>query len=363
VPPDVKLLGNLPDPFLAEIAGQPEALRRAALGLAARRSVLRDVGARATNASVLAFSGMGSSYDACYAPVTHLGGRGVAAVMADAAELLHFRLPALGPRALVVVVSQSGRSAEVVRLAEALRARPARPFVVAVTNGLENPLAGLADLAFDTEAGEEHGPSTMTFAASLVTLAGVGRVLGGESDIGGVVAAVQEDAERAASAIEGLLEGAQDLGARLSGWLEDRPVLALLGRGTARAASEMGALTLKEAARFPAESLEAAQFRHGPLELAGAGTAVAVVATEPGTRDLDLGLADELAAYGSAVMVVSADGAGPDRAERVGVGELDRLVAPAAAIVPLQLLSWRLALERGRDPGAYVIASKVTTRE
>ena len=45
------------------------------------------------------------------------------------------------------------------------------------------------------------------------------------------------------------------------------------------------------------------------------------------------------------------------------MGELDRLIAPAAAIVPLQVLSWRLALDRGRDPGAYVVASKVTTRE
>ena len=62
-------------------------------------------------------------------------------------------------------------------------------------------------------------------------------------------------------------------------------------------------------------------------------------------------------------MVVSADGAGPDRAERVAIGELDRMIAPAAAIVPLQLLSWQLALDRGREPGAYVIASKVTTRE
>ena len=140
-------------------------------------------------------------------------------------------------------------------------------------------------------------------------------------------------------------------------------MLALLGRGTARAASEMGALTLKEAARFPAESLEAAQFRHGPLELAGAGTAVAVVATEAATRDLDLGLAAELAEHGTAVLVVSSDGAGPERAERVAVGDLDRLVAPAAAIVPLQLLSWKLAVNRGREPGAYTIASKVTTRE
>src|SRR5262249_629785 len=163
-------------------------------------------------------------------------------------ELLHFRLPALGPRALVVIVSQSGRSAEVVRLAEALHGRAARPFVVAVTNGVENPLAGLADVAIDSEAGGGEGASPHACRRPLAGVAGMGRVLGGEWDLGRVIAAVQDDAERAASAIEGLLEDARGLGARLSGWLEDRPVLALLGRGTARAASEMGALTLKEAA-------------------------------------------------------------------------------------------------------------------
>jgi glucosamine--fructose-6-phosphate aminotransferase (isomerizing) len=359
----VKLLGNLPDPFLAEIAGQPGAMRRAAEALADQGDALRDVAGRAADASPLAFSGMGSSYDACYAPVTVLGGAGVGAIMADAAEVLHFRRPTLGSRALLVLVSQSGRSAEVVRLAEALRGGPSRPFLVSVTNGIDTPLAGLADVAFDTRAGEEHGPSTMTFAGSLVVLAGIARALGGEGDPSAVVAAVRADAERAAASTEALLEDAEGLAGRLGAWLGDRPVLALLGRGTARAASEMGALTLKEAARYPAESLEAAQFRHGPLELAGAGTAVAVVATEAATRELDLGLAEELAGHGTAVMVVSSDGAGPSRAERVAVGDLDRLVAPAAAIVPLQLLSWRLAVDRGREPGAYTIASKVTTRE
>ena len=86
------------------------------------------------------------------------------------------------------------------------------------------------------------------------------------------------------------------------------------------------------------------------------------MATEEATRDLDLRLADELAGHGTAVLVVSSDCAGPDRAERVAVGDLDRLIAPAAGIVPLQLLSWRLAVNRGREPGAYTIASKVTTR-
>jgi len=345
---------------MAEIGGQPDAIRRAAIGVAGQQEVLAEVARHASRRPIV-FTGMGSSYFACYAPVTSLGGAAVPAVMADAAELLHFRRPSLAG-ALVVAVSQSGESAEVVRLIEDLRSLPDGPVVVAVTNGSANPLSELAHLALDTRVGEEHGPSTMTFAGSLVVLAALGRILAGE-DAPSAVATTSIGAERAAGAIESMLEGAEDLAGRLGSWLGDRPVLALLGRGTARAASEMAALMIKEAARYPAESLEVAQFRHGPLELAGEGTAVGIVATEPATTALDLGFAAELVEHGTAVLVVTPDGDGPEGAERVAVGEQDRLLAPAVGIVPLQLLCWRMTLDSGRDPGAYTIASKVTRRE
>ncbi|HXY73361.1 MAG TPA: SIS domain-containing protein [Actinomycetota bacterium] len=356
----MKLLGKFPDPLLAEIGGQPDAIRRTASGLTDHAEALVEVARRASERT-LVFTGMGSSYFACYAPATYLGGAGVPVVMTDAAELLHFRRPSL-EGSLVVAVSQSGESAEVVRLVDDLRRDADRPFVVSITNGSSNPLAEKADLGFDTRVGEEHGPSTMTFAGSLVVLAAIGRVLAGE-DAASAVEVTRAGAETAAAAIETLLESAEDTAARLGAWLGDRPVLALLGRGTARAASEMAALMIKEAARYPAESLEVAQFRHGPLELAGEGTAVGIVATEPETSELDLGFATELVEHGTAVLAVSADGSGPDGAERVAVGEQDRLLAPAVGIVPLQLLSWRLTIDRGRDPGAYTIASKVTRRE
>ena len=48
---------------------------------------------------------------------------------------------------------------------------------------------------------------------------------------------------------------------------------------------------------------------------------------------------------------------------RLATGPLDRLVAPAASIVPIQLLAWRLAADAGRTPGSYVHAAKVTTHE
>jgi glucosamine 6-phosphate synthetase-like amidotransferase/phosphosugar isomerase protein len=48
---------------------------------------------------------------------------------------------------------------------------------------------------------------------------------------------------------------------------------------------------------------------------------------------------------------------------RIDIGAQDRLLASAVSILPAQLLAWKLAVERGRPPGSYIRASKVTTRE
>jgi glucosamine--fructose-6-phosphate aminotransferase (isomerizing) len=343
-------LGKFPDRFIGEIAGQPAAIRRARRAALDQADLLAAVRARGH----IVFTGMGSSYDAAYPAVTALGSAGVAATMLDAAELLHFRLPAVTAETLVVCVSQSGRSAETVRVAEALAGRPDRPTVVAVTNGSDNPLAALADIHLDTRAGEEQGPSTMTFAATLVLLEAVAAALGAESTDG---------PEAAAAEAERLVADAGATADALAAWLDDRPVLILLARGGARAAAEMGALTLKEAARFPAESLQAAQFRHGPLELAGPELAAIVFATAPATRELDLGMAEELAAAGAAVLVVGPDGDAPGASTPFAIGELNDCVSPAVAVIPTQLLAWSLARARGLDPSGYTRATKVTERE
>jgi glucosamine--fructose-6-phosphate aminotransferase (isomerizing) len=354
-------LGNLPDRYLAEIVGQPKAMRRAGQGLADQADALERV-RRAAGGRPVVFTGMGASYDACYAPASYLGGAGVLAWMVDAAELLHFRRQALAG-ALLVAVSQSGESAEVVRLVEALHDTAEPAFVVSVSNGLGNALARSADVALDTRAGEEVGPSTMTFVASLVVLSALSNAIGARGEMGPLIEGVASEAEAAAGSADDLLSDAASLADRMARWLGHRSVFSLLGRGTARAASEMAALTLKEAARFPAEAVETAQFRHGPLELAGPDAAVAIVATEPATRGLDLGLAEELVDAGSAVLAITDDGSGPAGAEAVAIGRLGRLIAPACALIPLQLLSWRLAQDRGRRPGVFTHATKVTTRE
>jgi glutamine---fructose-6-phosphate transaminase (isomerizing) len=361
----VKSLGKFPDSFGAELDAQPDAVRAAAAGLADQTAGLEALKGAAARARSIVFTGMGGSYDVCHVPVTLLAEAGVAAVMVDGAELLHFRRPILRGGSLLVAASQSGESAELVRLLEAAVWADGRPTIVTVTNGSENSLARASDVAFDTRAGQEAGPSTKTFAAALVVLAAVARVLSGEA-AAEAAAAVAAEAEVAADALQTLLDRGDELRTKAAAWLGERSMLAVLGRGTARACAEMAALLVKEAAGFPAESLEAGQFRHGPLELAGPDLAAAVVATEPVTRDLDFKLAADLERAGASVMVLGGGSGTPavnPPAAYVGIGTVPRALSAAVAMVPFQLLAQEMAGARGRDPLRLQVASKVTTHE
>jgi glucosamine--fructose-6-phosphate aminotransferase (isomerizing) len=327
----VESLGNFPDPFYAEIAGQPDALRRAAQGLRDQGTTTAAVARLVTNATVI-LTGMGGSYAACYPLAADLAEAGTTAVMLGSAELLHFRLGILEAATPVIVVSQSGESAEIVRLAATLEDRAGGPPVVAVTNGTDNTLARMADLVLDTRAGAETGPSTVTFAAALVTLSGIGRVLRGatvESACDALAAAV----DRAATSIGRLLADPM-LADRLLAWLGPREEIVVLGRGPGRAAAEMAALTLKEAVGLPAEGLDSAQFRHGPVELAGPTLAAIVIATEPETEVLDRVLARELREAGAAVWEITrgegSPSPGSDETPHVQIGATTASSRPSA---------------------------------
>jgi glucosamine--fructose-6-phosphate aminotransferase (isomerizing) len=236
----------------------------------------------------------------------------------------------------------------------------------------------MADIAFDTLAGPDRGPSTLTFGASLVVLTAMARAILGEvAGADGGADDFVEGVDAAARAAERILtEDPTDPADGYAAWLADRPMVVTLARGRSRAAAEMAALLLKEAARFPAEAMEAGQFRHGPVELAGPGLAAFIVATEPSTHTLDRALAADLAASGAAVMLATNGEAVPPGTEReagdgspawvhvVSLGSsVPASLAPAVAVIPMQLVAWRLSVDRDLDPMELRVATKVTTHE
>lgn len=351
------------DPFLSEILAQPDAMRSAGSGLveqADQLDRLRGLLSRTTPPIIL--TGMGSSYDSLLGLASMLGRAGVTVTTINTAELVHFQMAAVRPDAVVIAVSQSGRSAEIVRLADELPGRPGVA-LVSITNGLANPLASAADLSLDMCAGDEHGPATMTFAATMVVLSALTELITDPSrDATEVASLTAKRAAEAASQLGGSLAEHAPLAARITDWARNRSTLAIVGRGVGLATAELGALVLKEAAQCGAQSMDAAEFRHGPLELAGPDLAVAVMSLEPTTLALDRRLISDLLERGSSVVAVGLPD--PDSAAwRVEVEASDTLLAAAVAAAPIQLLAWTLATQRHSVPGQFSVGSKVTTQE
>jgi glutamine---fructose-6-phosphate transaminase (isomerizing) len=238
--------------------------------------------------------------------------------------------------------------------------------MIAITNGTDNPLTPLVDICLDTSAGEEVGPSTKSYAATFVPLAALVETMSAAASRRSTAAAlsrVAEAAHAAADAAEQLIKKPEALADELYEWLHGRKRVTILGRGVARGPAETSALVLKEAARFPAEGLDSADFRHGPLELAGPDLAVVLLSLEEATRRLDDRLYAEVARHKTAVLVV-ANAHGPAGAPRtLTIGPVEPLMACAVAVIPAQLLAWRLARALGRRPGEFRLAAKVTTEE
>jgi len=177
-------------------------------------------------------TGMGGSFHGLWPLYLRLLEQGRPAVMVETSELLHHQRPLLGQGSLLVVVSQSGRSAEVVRLLEEVRGRAT---VLAVTNTPDGPLAREAEATLLTHAGAESTVSCKTWVTAQMALQWLAGVLGGE-DREAVRAALGAAAGAAAGYLEAWPSHVEALGRELRGVRD----VFVLGRGPSLAAVGTG---------------------------------------------------------------------------------------------------------------------------
>jgi glucosamine--fructose-6-phosphate aminotransferase (isomerizing) len=248
---------------------------------------------------------------------------------------------------LAVGISQSGRTPEIRTVLDSYGGAGAR--TVAITNDPDSPLARAADCSIALGAGDEQAvPATKTFTAQLAALAFVAEALG-------PVSWTDDDWARAPAAVEDVLadfDTAERAAARLDGADE----LVSLGRGYLMPVALEAALKLREAARLRAEGWSAADFRHGPVTVAGADLPVlAVSAAGPAAADVEE-LARDLATSGATVLRL-ADG--PD-ADLPYPGDLAEPLRALPATVRAQQLALAVARRRGVDPDSPPGLRKVT---
>ncbi|HEV2350587.1 MAG TPA: SIS domain-containing protein [Terriglobia bacterium] len=308
------------------------------------------------------FTGMGSSLFAAYPAQAFLTSLGIRTLVWETAELLHHHMKTLHGDTLLVAVSQSGETVEIVRLLDHL---PARMGVVGVANVEASTLARRASLSLPMMAGRQTSVSTKTYTCAVAALMYLAFVIARRSH-----RPLTETILRAMEGQESILDRRDTLTPPTLEFFDAPPYVALMSRGADLASAYQGALMFKEVARLPAEPISAAQFRHGPIEIVQPAHRYIVFARRglqargARTAELVLGLARDIQSHGGKVLLITDQPFEVASNTRlIKVEPLRTCMGTLVDILFIQLLVHDLARRDGREPGRFWIAEGVTRTE
>lgn len=256
--------------------------------------------------------------------------------------------------ALVVGISQSGGSTDLVEVVRAARAAGAH--TLAVTNTPDSPLAGVAELHVDVAAGRERAvAATKTYTAELLALLLL--IEGVRAGTGRVDPTTREELSVLPALAAQVLD--DPLATELAPRYRFAGQMITTGRGYAYPTAREAALKLMETSYLAALAFSGADLLHGPLAMADRAVPVlAMVDGGPGGAAMREVLA-KLGERGADVLAV-----GPTpvagAVHRIATPDVDERYAPLLDILPIQRLALAIALARGEDPDAPRGLKKVT---
>lgn len=334
-----------------EVLRQPAALARGLAAYTRPRKLLRLFPLDSRPSSLL-FLGMGSSLFAAHPAVCYLAARGLQAQAQDAGEFLHYG-GALQPATLLALISQSGESPEVNKIASRLGRRP---FAV-ITNHPASSLAKAGTVTLPILGGRECGTTNQTFTNTIVVCLALAAAAAGEHP-----AALLSAARRIPNAMRRFLQGWRERLEPIADFLGFPTHLDLIARGPSLAAARQGALILRELCHLKTAAHSAGQFRHGLLPSLREGGAVIVLAPRGATQSLVLRLARDIEERGAqTVLVTDAQSPRAPMRRAIVLPATGELFAPLLSLLPLQLFGVLWAERRGMEPGEGI--EKITTRE
>ena len=253
---------------------------------------------------------------------------------------------------LVVTISQSGETADTLAaLEEAIRQGIAGSLVIC--NVPESSLVRESDLAFMTHCGPEVGvASTKTFVSAMTGLLLLALVLSRRQGFdAGFESHVVRQIRTLPAALESVL-GMEDAIADVARVFGDKEHALFLGRGAHFPIAMEGALKLKEISYIHAEAYPAGELKHGPLALVDEKMPVVAVAPNDLLIEKLKSNLEEVRARGGRLFLFADPGSGFVESEDVRilpVAPVDSAIAPIIYTVPLQLLSYHVALIKGTD--------------
>jgi glutamine---fructose-6-phosphate transaminase (isomerizing) len=239
-------------------------------------------------------TGIGSSWHAalCTGTLFNLGARPV--YLYDAAELLEFAEFPID--AVIIVISRSGRSVEIVKLLAKARERGAT--VIAITNSLEGPLAKGAHFPITIPIELDHAISVNTYS-TLAATAGILASAAAGTWSTGLAATLSASFAKTDAAISRWQAQLAD-----STWFSPGAVTYFLARGCSTGSCQEARLLWEEGVKSPATAMNTGSFRHGPQEMVAGGARFGIWIAAQRMRAQDLAVARDLRKLGAAVMLI-----------------------------------------------------------
>ncbi len=349
--------GGYPHFMLKEIHEQPRALQETMMGRLDVEGVVELDGVSYTSEFVkrldkIWMTACGTAYHAALVgrwTLEHLVG---IPVEPELASELRYRDPLIARDSLAIAISQSGETADTLAAIREAERRGAR--ILAITNVVGSTLSRDADDVLYIRAGPEIAvASSKAYLTMLVALQMLALDLGLRR---GTVTAAEAGA--LIQQLKMLPAKAQDVLDRedqivaLAKKIAPAEHVFFIGRGLDYAVAMEGSLKLKEISYLHSEALAAGELKHGTLALVTKDTPVIALLTQRHVQEKMMSNIQEVKARGGPVIAVAYDG---DRevAKHVDtvirIPETADLLAPVLAIIPLQLLAYYVAKERGND--------------
>ncbi|MFP5351890.1 MAG: glutamine--fructose-6-phosphate transaminase (isomerizing) [Actinomycetota bacterium] len=350
--------GGYEDFMLKEIFEQPEVVRNTIRGRVDADGTVRldevhwDAAALKRISKVVVVA-CGTSFHAGMAAKHSIEHYTRIPVELDLASEFRYRDPVLDRSCLVIGIAQSGETADT--LAAIRFAKEMGASVVAITNVVGSSITRDADAVLFTHAGPEIGvAATKTFLAQLVALNLFALYLAQQRE-----SMSKEKVAETLAALEALPDKVEEVlliqgeVQRAAKRYADAKDFIFIGRGVGTAVALEGALKLKEISYIHAEGYAAGELKHGAIALLEPGVPVVAVVTGKRLYDKMLANVEEVRARGADTILIAPQG--DDRArglsnEMFEVPVTKPLLSPILDTVPLQLLAYYIAKERGLSP-------------
>jgi len=353
-------LGNYEHFMQKEIFEQPQAIRDTLESRITNDSVLvssfgdkaEKIFQKVTQVQIVA---CGTSYNAGLVAKYWLEDISKIACNVEVASEYRYRHPVLLNNTLFITLSQSGETADTVEALKAAKKININVKTLCITNSEESSLDRLSDLTFLTHAGPEIGvASTKSFTTQLVSLALL------VCSIGKLKNTINKKQEKGIidglKRLPGLINEAllqEDQIKKLAISFKNKNSALFLGRGTMYAIAMEGALKLKEISYIHAEAYPAGELKHGPIALIDKDMPVIAIAPHDDLLEKLKSNIQEVKSRGSQMIVFEDENSKVQEMEAMKVlpitSNLGRITAPIIFVIPLQLLSYHVALIRETD--------------